>query len=325
MVSSIFKGSEGIGVKTRVLVTGSTGFIGRCLLKRLLREEVEVATLSRGKSSSFIKQENAINIQADLLDYPKLSRKVRDFAPEVIFHLAGVRPMERSWAAVQQAYQINLLGTMNLLRSLQEGPCKSIIIMGSTAEYGRGQVPYREKQALRPGSAYGAAKAATTILGLLAWQYFELPVTVLRPTLVYGPGQGEQFFLSQLLRNLLLDKPFAMTAGEQYRDFIYVTDVVEALWQASCNPTAVGGIYNIGSGISLPLREVAELAAAMLGRKHLLQLGAKPYSLDEQFAYCVDITLVSQILKWQPEVSLEQGLTATIGWYQQLFNYHSLS
>ena len=320
MVSSVFKGSEGIGVKTRVLVTGSSGFIGRHLVNRLLKEGVSLAAITRDNNSFYGNQEVGIKIQADLLDYPKLSREVRNFTPEVIFHLAGVRPGGRSWAAVQQAYQINLLGTMNLLRSLQDMPCKSIIIMGSTAEYGRGQSPYRENQALRPVSAYGAAKAAATNLGLLAGYYFQLPVTVIRPTLVYGPGQGEAFFMSQLLRNLILDRPFAMTAGEQYRDFIYITDMVEALWKAACNPAAAGGIFNIGSGISLPLREVAELAATMLGCKHLLKLGAKPYPPDEQFAYCVDVNLARQILKWQPEVTLEQGIAATIEWYFKLSN-----
>lgn len=287
--------------------------MGRHLVNRLLKEGVTLAIITRDKTSA--KPDLGLKIQADLLDYPRLKHEVRSFAPEVIIHLAGVRPVGRSWAAVQQAYQVNLWGTMNLLRSLQGSPCKAIIMMGSAAEYGRSAAPYRENQALRPLTAYGAAKAATTNLGLLAGHYFQLPVTVLRPTVVYGPGQGEQFFIAQLLRSLLAGKTFAMTAGEQYRDFIYITDVVEAIWRAACNPAAAGGVFNIGSGVSLPLREVAELAASMLGCRHLLKLGAKPYQSDEQFAYCVDVTLARQLLKWQPQKTLEQGLAATIEWY----------
>lgn len=106
---------------------------------------------------------------------------------------------------------------MNLLRSLQELECLSVVLVGSTAEYGRGPAPYRKNQVLHSVSAYGAAKAAATALGSLCWEYFGLPVTVLRPTLVYGPAQGEDLFLSQLIRAVLAGRPFAMTAGEKYR------------------------------------------------------------------------------------------------------------
>lgn len=125
------------------------------------------------------------------------------------------------------------MGTMNLLRSLQELECLSVVLVGSTAEYGRGPAPYRKNQVLHSVSAYGAAKAAATALGSLCWEYFGLPVTVLRPTLVYGPAQGEDLFLSQLIRAVLAGRPFAMTAGEQYQDFIYVDDMVDALWRAA--------------------------------------------------------------------------------------------
>lgn len=262
------------------------------------------------------KKESQIRvIHADVLEFNKLSYEIRCFKPNIIFHLAGTRPVGNSWGTVQQAYQTNLIGTMNLLRSLQDIDCHSIVLVGSTAEYGRGLVPFQENQALNPLSAYGASKAAVTTLANLARQMFGLPVIVLRPTLVYGPGQGEHLFLSQLIKTALTGQPFLMTGGEQYRDFVYVSDVVEALWLAVNTPRAVGGFFNIGSGESLPLKVVAQRVFNLIGRYDLLKIGAKPYSEQEQFAYCVDINRAKQILNWQPKITLEHGLVKTVDWY----------
>ncbi|WP_238457117.1 NAD-dependent epimerase/dehydratase family protein [Desulforamulus hydrothermalis] len=289
-------------------------------MTRLKAEEVEILGLVRRRKNVRLINTDATFVTADILDYPTLSQQIRHFQPEMVFHLAAVRPTGRSWSAIQQAYQTNLLGTMNLLRSLQDTGCRAVVLLGSAAEYGRGATPYRELDRLRPVSAYGAAKAAATMLAGLCWEYFKLPVVVLRPTLVYGPAQGEHLFLSQLMRSLLYKRPFAMTAGQQYRDFVYVADVVEALWRAANTPRAAGGVFNIGSGQSVSLRDVAETVGALTGGTDLLRYGAKPYAAEEQFAYCVDIKLARQILQWQPATSLEQGLTTTLQWYRQILN-----
>nr|WP_238442495.1 NAD(P)-dependent oxidoreductase [Desulforamulus reducens] len=305
-----------MGVKKRVLVTGASGFIGTHLVSRLCKENMQVGVLRKSKLVGTLKNDHEEFLQANILDYDQMKAVVQYFQPEIVCHLAGLRPNGHSWRDVLQAYEINLLGTMNLLRSLQGVNCQSVILVGSVAEYGRGPTPYREHQALYPTSAYGTAKAAATALGCLCYNYFKLPVVTLRLALVYGPGQGEQFFLSQLIKSLLLEQPFAMTGGEQYRDFIHVNDVVEALWLAANTPRARGGILNIGMGQSYPLKEVAMTVATSLGRTELLRIGERPYAQGEQFAYCVDTQLARQVLNWQPKVSLEKGIMDTISWYQ---------
>lgn len=301
-----------------MLVTGASGFIGFHLL-RTISEEVEVigALIRSDDTSKFNGLRNIRFLHADLLDDYGLHSAVRNFDPDMVFHLAGVRPLGRTWDSIRQAYRTNVMGTINLLNSLQETRCQSIVLLGSTAEYGRGPSPFHESQALRPDSAYGVSKASASYLTLLAYQYFNLPVTVIRPTLIYGPGQGEHLFLSQLITTLLKGLPFAMTGGEQNRDFLYVGDLIEALCLAADHPGALGKIINVGSGVSLPLREVAEKVCQMTGRQELLQMGALPYSPEEQFDYCVDITLSRQLLGWKPHTTLEQGLVRTVQWYIQ--------
>lgn len=303
--------------KNRVLITGANGFIGSHLVQRLVKDEsLEVAVLIRSKKNFLVKELNINILMADLLDFSTLKRAVNEFQPQIVYHLAGVRTLGRSWEDIRKAYQTNLMGTMNLLHSLEGLDVKAIVLLGSAAEYGKGPAPFKEGQVLQPASAYGASKAAATSLGILCHQYFDLPIVIFRPTVVYGPGQGENFFFSQLCRSILSQRPFYMSPGEQYRDFIYISDVIESLSLVLCNPNAIGEVFNIGSGVSYPLRYIAKIACKYLGEKNLLQIGAKPYIPEEQFAYVVDIHLAQQVLKWQPKVSLEQGIASTIEWYK---------
>lgn len=305
--------------RRRVLVTGASGFIGKHLLERLAQESVEFAALVRSEWPA--SAEGLTLLYADLLDFPTLKRKIDEFKPDIVFHLGGQKMIGESWHAFWETYQINLVGTMNLLRCFENTKVQSIILVNSSAEYGKGPAPYREGHTARPVSVYGASKAAATILGNLCHKYFRLPIIILRPTLVYGPGQGEQFFLSQLCRAVVQGQPFSMSPGEQYRDFIFVSDVIEALWSGVNRAQAIGGIYNIGSGKAYSLRAVAEMVYQIIGgNRELLQLGTKPYRSDEQFAYCVDINLARQVLKWQPQVTLEQGLLKTVDWYKKSMN-----
>ncbi|MEG6522404.1 NAD(P)-dependent oxidoreductase [Desulfotomaculum sp. 1211_IL3151] len=303
--------------KKRVLVTGASGFIGTHLIKRLGQENVKVGAVIRSNQSC-IKEDNDIEIiQSDLNDFVNLQRQVHCFRPDIVYHLAGVRPQGYNWQAIQEAYEINFLGTMNLFHALDGLKCESVILAGSAAEYGRGPAPYQEHQGLQAVSAYGSAKAAATSLGKLCYEYFKLPVVTLRFTLIYGPGQDESFFISQLIKTLLAGQPFPMTGGEQYRDFIYVSDVVEALWLAANNPRAAGGIFNIGQGFSQPIKDVAILIATMLDCSERLEIGKMTYKKGEQFAYCVDTNLARQVLQWQPKVALMQGLKETIQWFKR--------
>lgn len=299
-------------------MTGANGFIGTHLIKRLSQENVKVGAVIRTNQSCVTPDQDIEIIRCDLNDFANLQRQVAGFRPDIVYHLAGVRPQGDTWQAIQQAYAINLLGTMHLLRALDGLKCQSVVLAGSAAEYGRGPAPYQEHQGLQAVSAYGCAKAAATLLGKLCYEYFRLPVVTLRLTLVYGPGQGADFFISQLIKTLLLGQPFPMTGGEQYRDFIYVSDVAEALWLAANTPRAAGGIFNIGQGFSQPIKDVALLVATMLDCCELLHFGKKPYPKGEQFAYCVDTHLARQVLQWQPKVSLMQGLKDTLQWFKAM-------
>jgi len=154
-------------------------------------------------------------------------------------------------------------------------------------------------------------------MGELFFRLYDLPVTVIRPTLAYGPGQGTDMFLPALITSLLNNKPFAMTAGEQTRDFVYVDDVVDSLLLASENARAKGQVINIGSGIPLKLADIAKKIETMTGRKNLINLGGKPYRKKEIMDYYVDLKKAKRILGWNAKTSLDEGLNKTIAYYRR--------
>ncbi|AEG60225.1 NAD(P)-dependent oxidoreductase [Desulforamulus ruminis] len=302
------------------MVTGAGGFIGRHLLKRLTGETVEIGALVRNKDPlSFMPTHKVSLLCGDLLDEVRLRKIIKEFSPDQVFHLAGVRPRGKTRKIVQQAYQGNLTATMNLLGCLQESSCRAIVLLGSTEEYGLGPGPFREDQPPCPVSAYGASKAAANQWALLNHRYFNDPISVVRPTLVYGPGQRNHLFLGQLMESLAQGQPFAMTAGEQKRDFLFVDDLVETLCLVAEKPETRGRVLNIGSGRSISIREVAEKVGCLMGRQSLLKIGALDYSPEDPFDYRVDISLAHRLLKWKPRTTLEEGLQKTIQWYQDNF------
>ena len=163
-----------------------------------------------------------------------------------------------------------------------------------------------------PVNAYSQSKQSLTHLCEVLHHLHGLPVVILRPSIAYGPGQSTDMFLPALIRALLTDTPFAMTAGGQTRDFVYVSDVVDAMLLAATRAGVAGEILNIGSGQPVTIATLAQKVAAIIGKPELLQIGKLPYRQGEVMSYSVDAGKACALLGWAPQVGLDEGLAATI-------------
>ena len=143
-----------------------------------------------------------------------------------------------------------------------------------------------------------------------------LPVAILRATMAYGPGQGIDMFVPALIGALLAGNAFPMTAGEQTRDYVFVSDVVQALLLAATTPQAIGRIINIGGGQPVVIADLARMIERMVGANGKVLIGALPYRPGEAMDYSVDTSLSHELLRWRPQVSLEEGLQATVDWFR---------
>lgn len=299
--------------KKRVLITGATGFIGTHLLRELKSAGAEIGIISRNSTSScdyvFI---------GSLDDKKFVSKALSKFKPEVIFHLAAERERALTYEAFSIAIKTNLNGTLNLLfAALSLKNLSRVVILGTAEEYGDNEAPFHEDMRESSVSAYSFSKQSSTHLAQLMYKSFQLPTVVIRPSLVYGPGQNSDMFLPALIESLINNKIFPMTLGEQTRDYIFVGDVVEALLKSGHSTGIEGEILNVGSGTPIQINLLVKQVENILNVKNLALVGAVPYRTKEQMNYWLDVSKAKKLLNWSSKTSIEDGLKQTIAWYRQ--------
>ena len=298
----------------RVLVTGGAGFVGRHLVRALHDAGAQLGLLLRQPWPDFDAEQVFIG---DLRKREFVATAVVNWQPEVVFHLAASRARSLTAAAFAETIEINLIGSLHLLEALEKSPrTRRIVLMGTAEEYGRGRVPFLEDVRESPVSAYSLSKLSATHLAQMMAHTLGLPTTVLRPSVAYGPEQHEDMFLPALIRALLRGERFAMTEGEQTRDFVYVDDLVEALGCAGLSADTTGEVINIGGGQAIRISELVAHVERMTDAVGLAQRGAVAYRPGEAMNYQLDIAKAQKLLGWWPRTNLEQGLARTVAWYR---------
>ncbi len=302
----------------RVLVTGGSGFIGRHLLRALERDGARVHATCRSSAESATSDSHADWLRLDLAERSSIFAAVQASQPDVVFHLAARIGADRSLAFSELALRENVMGTHLLLAALAERKpaVERIVVLGSGEEYGRSEtLPITEEQPLRPISPYSLSKAASSQLALTYADLYELPVAVVRPFIVYGPGQSTAMMLPNLIDTLTAGREFRMTMGEQTRDFIFVEDLIDGLLAAASSDGAIGEAFNLCSGQEQSIRHVAEMARNMIGEGKLLP-GALPYRDNEVWRLVGTNEKARRVLQWTPRTTLEEGLGKAIEWYR---------
>ncbi|MGA7087277.1 MAG: NAD-dependent epimerase/dehydratase family protein [Candidatus Dormiibacterota bacterium] len=311
----------------RVVVTGGAGFIGSHLTDRLLREGHEVAVvddLSGGRREQV--NDQARFYQLDVTS-DWISRVVARERPEVVFHLAAQIDVRRSISDPLQDAEVNVLGTVQLLRAVVgAGGARFIFVSSGGAIYGDTEmVPTPETHPLRPASPYGAAKVAgEAYLNAFAGS-FGLETAVVRPGNVYGPRQdphGEAGVVAIFTTALLAGRsPVINGDGLQTRDYVFVDDVVDAAMRLLHGPL---GQYNVGTGRATSVLELSEeLGRAVAETQRGSEGGPLPRPTHgpakegEQRRSCLDCSLAQSRLGWTAGVTLAEGLRRTVAFFAE--------
>lgn len=298
----------------RVLVTGATGFVGHHLLNALSKSTAEVSIVTRNASYELKVQ---CVFVGDMRNQDFINQAIQDWKPNIIYHLAGARDRILTRDAFGNALEANLIGTLNMLFAALNVPSlERIVILGTAEEYGGSPAPFVESMRESPISAYSFSKQCATHLSQLMHCSFDLPVVVLRPSIAYGPAQRNDMFLPALIQTLLQGKEFPMTLGEQTRDYVYVTDLIDALLRAGYRPSVEGEVINVGSGEPTKIAQLVSHVEGLLGCAGLARRGALAYRTGEQMEYWLNISKAEQLLDWTPKVPQEEGLRSTIEWYR---------
>ena len=277
----------------KIFLTGGTGFIGSHFLRMPYASEHEIISYKRsGFSNPCLK----LQIEPTWLIKPLDEVTAEDMAGcEALVHLAspGVSPKKAEWA---ELFYWNVTATLRLVEQAKLAGVRRIVVAGTFAEYGRSADRYDLIPViapLEPTTGYAASKAAACIaLSAYAIEH-KLELAYLRIFSAFGEGQYNQSFWPALKQAALNGENFAMTPGEQIRDYISVDNVAASLWQAAVSQTIIPGspfITNVGSGEPVTMRAFAEKWWAHFSAKGTLQIGALPYRANEVMRFVPEVT-----------------------------------
>ncbi|MDD1644905.1 MAG: NAD(P)-dependent oxidoreductase [Methanomicrobiales archaeon] len=306
--------SEGEFFRDRsILITGASGFIGQHLLKEFKKYTTSLAVIQRNKIPIEAVDLPIRQFACDIGNRRDLHSCLTQCDPEIIVHLAGYKERNTNLLGFSEGLNTNVMGSLNIFsEALDKEHLESMVVLGTAEEYGNNPCPYLETMRESPVSPYSFSKTCISHMALLFNSLYQLPITVLRPTLAYGPGQENDMFLPSLISSLHRNRAFRMTTGEQTRDFLYIDDLIDAILRVPRYPGSRGHIINIGSGMPVKIIDIAYLVEKLMKKKNLIHSGQVPYRDNEIMKYCVDIGKAVTVLHWKPRVSLHAGLTKTI-------------
>lgn len=309
-------------IDSKFIVTGANGFVGSHLCTAMHKYGLKPVQFVRTTLSNYLNE--GTRVELDLTDRNMVREAITTLKPHYVVHLAGTKNRNDTSMGFRSSYDRNLSISLNIIESCMVVPgFKKLLFLGSCDEYGICQSPFNEIHQENPTNSYGLSKLATTKLLLSLYSSHQFQSIVLRPSVIYGPNQGADMFLPSLIQSLLADKEYPMTYGDQIRDFIYIDDVVDAIFKSLLfSESTEGLVLNIAAGVSLSIKNIAHITASLIhpNKLKLLKIGDVPYRRNEVMNYCVNIERARNLLGWQPTTKLEQGLHQTISHYNTKLN-----
>lgn len=302
--------------KMRVLVTGGAGFIGSHLVNALLAKGDAVTVLDNLSNGSMDNLKNHTNnpafrfIQGDIRDAKTVENAV--VGVDAVIHEAAMISVPLSIEDPELAHSVNVEGTLALLKASLERGVKRFAYASSCAVYGeQAELPISEDAPPKPLSPYASSKLAAEQNCRKFYELEGLETVCLRYFNVYGPRQtaGEYAgvmmkFLERLRTN---QPPIICGDGEQTRDFIFVSDVVEATLLALEREDVAGKVLNIGTGRTTSINDLCEIFLAATGNTGFKPIHESPRDGDIRHSQA-DIKKAKKLLGFKPRVSLKEGV-----------------
>jgi CDP-paratose 2-epimerase len=333
----------------KFVVTGGAGFIGCNTVERLLRDGHEVIVidnLSRKGTQSNLEylqgKGDFVFVKADLRDADAIAAVFREHqGVGTVIHLAGQVAVTTSVKDPREDFEINALGTFNVLEGIRLSGQKPLVIYSSTNKvYGgmehividelEDRYVYRdyplgipETELLDFHSPYGCSKGAADQYVRDYHRIYGIPTVVMRQSCIYGYrqfGVEDQGWVAWFVIAAVLGKDISIYGdGKQVRDVLFVDDLVEAYLAAARNPDAVAGkIFNVGGGPEFTMsvwREFGPMLERALGREIPVTYGE--WRPGDQPCYVSDIRKVKAELGWEPKVSVEEGVKRLVQWVSE--------
>ena len=290
----------------RILVTGDSGFVGSHLAAELRRQEAEVLTLTERDGCL-----------TDIREWPK----VRDLGGkwgrvDLVYHLAALMFVPYSFENPRETYEVNVLGTLNILELCRLCGVEKVVFASSYV-YGHPQyLPVDEEHPLNPTNPYARSKVVGEALCKAYYEDYKLNCTILRPFNIYGEGQSDSFLIPSILKQLVSGK-IELRDPEPRRDFLYISDAIEAYLKAGEYARSDFEIINIGYGVSYSVDNIVRKVLEVWGQEVEVS-----YQHQRRRGEIMDVVANVQKAKeklgWEPKVDFEEGMRRYIEWYKKL-------
>jgi NAD dependent epimerase/dehydratase len=313
--------------ETRVLVTGAGGFIGTHLVDTLVERGAQVTALVRYNSRNDwgMLEERYRNgadgirvILGDVTDAGCVRKAVE--GNEVVFHLAALIGIPYSYEAPESYARTNMLGTLNVLSASLSAGVERVVHTSTSEVYGTAlYTPIDEAHPLQGQSPYSASKIAADKMAEAYFCSFDLPVVTLRPFNTYGPRQSARAVIPTIVTQALTSDIIQLGSLDPVRDFTYVSDTARAFVLAAERDGVVGKTLHTGSGIGISIGELAQRILLQVNPGARIISGGervRPEKSEVMRLVC-DSRRAWEELRWRPEVSLDEGLSRTIGWVRE--------
>ena len=299
--------------ENKLLIIGGTGFIGKNVAKEAISRGFQVTIVSMGVCPPVKQLNGAEYISIDITSKEDLASKLENKSFHFVVNLGGYVNHVNYFNGGNEVFKAHFDGTKNLVNCIDKSNLKCFVQIGSSDEYGDNFAPQNESQRELPISPYSFGKVASTHFLQMLYRTEKFPAVVLRPFLVYGPGQDSNRFIPQIIQGCINDEKFPTSAGEQLRDFCYIDDIVDVILLTLASEKVHGKVMNIGSGVPVTTKDVI-LSIKLLVGSGDPQFGLVPYRAGESMRLYADINKVMSILEWHPKVMLKPGLIKTIKW-----------
>lgn len=302
-------------MQNNILVTGGTGFIGTSFIELILKKKnYKIYSLSQKKILKKFQKKKVVYIFCKLQNKIKLKKILSKYRFDFVINFAGhINHHEK-----KKTYETHYVGLKNLVDSLLNQNIKKFIQIGSSVEYGFINSPQKEitkTQTKNLKSIYGRSKLMSTNYLLNLYKKKNFPSIIVRPYLVYGPGQSLDRLIPSTVYNCINNNTFDCSKGNQTRNFIYINDFTKILYKCLLLESN-GLILNVGSSKNFKVKYIIN-KIKRLTKKGFPKFGKIKMRKDEPKILYPDLTLLKKNIIFNEETKIENGLKKTITYYKK--------
>ncbi len=308
----------------QVLVTGAGGFVASHLVERLVHEGARVRAFTRYNSRNDVGMLRLIApeifpqleiIYGDLRDVEAVRGAARDV--DTIFHLGALIAIPYSYVHPREVIDTNIMGTLNVLMAARDFKVRRVVHTSTSEVYGTAQyVPIDESHPLQGQSPYSASKIGADKIAESFYRSFEVPVVTLRPFNTYGPRQSARAVIPTIITQALTRDEVKLGSLDPSRDFTFVADTADGFMRVASAENVLGQEINLGNDNTIRIGDLVDKIFGIIGKSPKVVMDAQRIrpGKSEVMKLWASNQKAREMIGWEPRVSLDEGLRATIEW-----------